>query len=85
MTYFNCTIYPDEVGKPMEDSTEIIIRADTFQSLIEKMGEIINLNRIYDRFVLRYMASTENGCYVLNNWRFDQNEMAALIRRNLYV
>lgn len=85
MIYFNCTIYPDEVGKPMEDSCEIIVRAGTFQKLIEKMGEIMNHNRIYDRFVLRYMASTENGCYVLNSWYLDQYEMEALIRRNLDV
>lgn len=85
MLYFNCRIYPDEVGKPMEDSCEIIVRADTFQHLIEKMEEIMNINRIYDRFVLYYMASTENGCYILNNWRFNQSEFASLIRRNLNV
>lgn len=85
MLYFNCSVYPDEVGNPMEDSCEIIVRADTFQHLIEKMSKIMNRTTIYDRFVLRYMASTENGCYILNNWRFDQNEMADLIRRNLDV
>lgn len=85
MTYFNCSVYPDEVGKPMEDSCEIIVRADTFLHLIEKMCKIMNLNLLYDRFSLNYMASTENGYYILNSWRLNQNEMASLIRRNLFV
>ena len=85
MLYFNCSVYPDEVGKPMEDSCEIIVRADTFQHLIEKMDKFMNRTSIYDRFCLNYMASTENGCYVLNFWRFNAIEFADLVRRNLDV
>lgn len=85
MLYFNCSVYPDEVGKPMEDCCEIIVRADTFKNLIEKIGKIMNRTTIYDRFCLNYMSSTENGCYVLNFWRFSAKEFTDLVRRNLYV
>lgn len=85
MIYFNCSVYPDEVGKPMEDSCEIIVRADTFQHLIEKMDKFMNRTSIYDRFCLNYMSSTENGIYVLNFWRLNAIEFADFVRRNLYV
>lgn len=85
MTYFNCYVYADEIGKPMEESSEIIVRAGTFKRLIEKMGEIMNHARFFDRFIIRYMASTEHNCYVLNSWYLNANEMSALIRRNLDV
>lgn len=85
MIYFNCSVYPDEIGNPMEDSCEIIVRADTFKHLIEKMGEIMNHTRIYNRFILCYMASNENGVYVLNFWRFNAIEFADFVRRNLNV
>lgn len=85
MLYFNCSVFPEEVGKSIEDTSEIIVRSDTFQKLIEKMGKIMNLYHTYDRFELYYMASTENGCYILNSWRFNASEFTSLIRRNLNV
>lgn len=85
MIYFNCSVYTDEVGKPMEDSCEIIVRADTFQHLIAKMDKIMNRTSIYDRFYLNYMASSEGMCYVLNFWSFNAKEFADFVRRNLNV
>lgn len=85
MIYFNCSVYPEEAKKPLEDSCEIIVRADTFKKLIEKMGKIMNRSHIYDRFYLNYMASSEGMCYVLNSWRFNAKEFADFVRRNLNV